>query len=1066
MSFSTKLACSVGDIDFASRAAYLFEGDLDEFSEEGILLRRASDSIIFSQTPEEAAASALAGGAAPETATEAMKKAEEAVDEAPAPNPAASDSDAADVEPLASHPGIAAALAFCGIADPQAAALAEQGARDALATISFNNALFSVRDLEKHFAKGALSPALASPHWPAARLEIFGVLELDPVVPTEPDGPNKMIAPRAFMDMELEMIELAKRETDAHPIPQELVDAVLSTKPTMAEEQRMAAIASCSGKKAVVVTEGTAGAGKSFTLNAIREVYEKAPPSKPGEEEGYDIIGTALSWTATKVLEESAGLSGGRAIQGLTMAMDEAKSGGGDFFKRRTILIVDEAGLVGVKHMHKILWHAANSSQSVRVLLTGDSLQLCPVEAGNALEAIVEECGSSRLDTIRRQKQASHRAAVKHFCYGRAENGLWTYWQQEAIHFSADATERRELVMRDYVRYCVSNPKDVALVLALENAEVKTLNTEIRARLKLVGRLLGDEFEMTVTDGRGAYKAPFCVGDQIVLRKNKVDHPVFKSAFEKIFNGAADAQRRGVDQATQGGFAKLIAQWKREASERREASKNRPKPSARALGPHLDGSAETQEEDDESKPLRTGIFNRTTGLVLDIRRNPDVQGALLFRILLAEGGEIEIDTSKYFDEKAGAVPLHHNFATTIYASQGQTVQKVLIMDSPYMNRRLAYVGMSRHTMSCDIYADCSEIEARVAKDGARVVERAWKRFERDTISERGFEQMRLAKLKKVISEWEPDAGKRASAYLQAMANSWNVDSANPTVWVARKQLSKKMRTQAAGGRVGYPRPAPEDDVDDLLAPLRDSDPASPLVPRLEEPYLFEDLEMGAKLHAPKPKGFLTQLAAKKKGAVEPEEVLLPLVTSDRRESSDLPDWAASPAVSQDLAEAKGKAWGPSRFGQPRFFSVDPASGKPTSRWGFDGSLKAGDGEPAVLLNEAGGPLSPWMVVQGPREAWLSYAHYRKARESAPERIPHIVAAMPACDLSALSSWVKPGAATLHCAWSEKTPGSLDWAQKTAGELRSLGHSATVHPPVPAPGIKAKGWGAPKRSFAP
>ena len=170
--------------------------------------------------------------------------------------------------------------------------------------------------------------------------------------------------------------------------------------------------------------------------------------------------------------------------------------------------------------MRALLRHAARAPVPVRVLLTGDSLQLNPVEAGNALEAIVEECGSARLDTIRRQERQSHKAAVRHFSAGRSEQGLWTYWQQEALWMCDDAEARRERVMRDYVRVVAAHPMDACLVLALENAEVPRLNEQIRERLKGAGLLVGEEHEISVNDGAGAYPARFCVGDRVVFRKN------------------------------------------------------------------------------------------------------------------------------------------------------------------------------------------------------------------------------------------------------------------------------------------------------------------------------------------------------------------------------------------------------------------------------------------------------------------------------------------------------------------------------------------------------------------
>ena len=1032
MAFTTLKAISVGDQHFNDRSSFEYLGVLDDISEDGILLSRAPDSIIFNHdinlnsTDPHSDLSSVAQSklSQPSDVVALMAQSEDVIVEPPSLKPSSSlpststqdqPSIESDEDVFVPNPTLMQALSAGGY-DEHIISDIEKISREVLETLSFNRALFSIRDFENLLAKQGNPSWIKHPSWNSVKPLLFETLGLCNLTPELEFTPNAMLSLQTFLELENEMIQLAKRETDAHSIPQELVDSVLASKPTMAEEQRIAAVASCSGTKAVVVTEGTAGAGKSFTLNAIREVYENIPPANPGEEPGYDIIGTALSWTATKVLEESAGLSGGRAIQGLTMAMEEARESGGDFFKRRTILIVDEAGLVGVKHMHKILWHSANSRHPVRVLLTGDSLQLCPVEAGNALEAIVDECGSSRLDTIRRQKQASHRAAVKHFCYGRAEQGLWTFWQQEAIHFSANADERRELVMRDYVRYCVSNPQDIALVLALENAEVKTLNSEIRERLKLVGRLLGDEHEMTVTDGRGAYKAKFCVGDQIVLRKNKVDHPVFESAFEKIFHGAAAAHRAGEEQATSGFFSRIIRQWQQQKK---------------------------QKGAEPPKEIRQGIFNRTVGIIIDIKKNPEDPKSLLIRCLLNEGGEVELDTSKYFDEKANAIPLHHNFATTIYASQGQTVQKVLIMDSPYMNRRLAYVGMSRHTMMCDIYADCAEIEARVAKDGAKKIDRAWKKFEKDVQLGQGHDHLRIAKLKEVISQWTPSSldQPKASEYLKAMANAWNTDSANPTVFIAKKQMNKKKKSIIDGVDLGMPTLCLDDDPEDHLDP------------RLPEPYLFENLQMGAQHAKPAPKSFLSSLASKKKNGheIDPsKEILTPLILQDDRESKDLPEWAHTEPAKSAIEAGLGKFWNYNRYGYPRFFSLSHQGSYATSRWSFEGALKAGDAEPSVLVNEIYKDLAPWMIVPGPKEAILSYGHYRKLHEKTPEKIPNIVAAPPACDLNALSLWVKPGSVVLHCTWSTKNPETLARAQEIAKTLHQLGHTAKIYPPAPQP----------------
>lgn len=896
------------------------------------------------------------------------------------------------------------------------------GANSALKKVSENKAVFTLKDWEKILSKDGFNDWIANPKWKSMRSLITRHIGLIALIPEQSEQSWALYAPQYLMKKEEEMIAFAKRQTDDHVIPSELLDRAFATKPTIAPEQKNAAIACCSGKNAVVVTEGTAGAGKSFTLDAIREVYENCPP-RPGFPEdgiGYDILGAALSWTAAKVLESSANLKPGsaRAIEGIVREMDKAKEKQQDFFKRRSLLVVDEAGLVGISHMHKMLMHAAESKFPVRVILTGDSLQLNPVMAGNALEAIVDECGSSRLDTIRRQKQDSHRKAVKHFCFGRAHNALWTYWQQEAIHFCPDPEYRRELVMRDYVRFMVANPTDTALVLALDNKEVKTLNEQIRERLKQIGRLMGTEHSLTVVDGPGKspFKAKFCVGDQVVLRKNNAKHPVLKSNFKKLHEGAQTAHEKGAKQANEKGFfSNLMNSWRAE-----------------------------KKENQEDEVIRLGVFNRMNAIILDIKKHPKESGEFILRLLLAEGGETEIDTSTYKDEESKAIPLTHNFATTIYASQGQTVQRVFMMDSPLMNRKLAYVGMSRHTLLCDIYLNLHELHERMALEQERLKNSSIP-FAKDLIRKKSITDTKeLDKLHKQVEQWAKEQYFKPSDYLRAVATVWNKDSLNPTAWIAKKRMKEKKEQVV---KLGFNAFKPQHCVDD--------DPEDFPSERFVEPPAFDALQKINQLQteAPKNKGFnfwwKKDAQQERSGAPMTQEEIQ-LLSKAGLENSTAPNWANSEYLSKTFNSLKGSLWNTNRYGYIRLFSKNPITGSITSRWRLDGQLMAGDGEPPVFLNEQHPEQAGWLIVPGAREAFASYQFFRKKHWAHPEKIPHIIVGFPTADFKALSKYLKPGTAPIYCAWSEKDANSLEKAQNLAKRLHALGHRVALYPKFQPP----------------
>ena len=920
----------------------------------------------------------------------------------------------------------------------------EKSLRDA----SSNIAVFPLKAWEAKFKKidePVYEHWVAHPKWGQFRSIVARHIGLQPLSKSGLDTPWALYTTERLQKLEAEILKLAKRETTDHHVPPELLEIAFASRPTMAEEQKLATVACTSGNKAVMVTEGTAGAGKSFTLNAIREIYENCPGRTANEAMGYDIIGTALSWTATKVLEASAGLSGGKAIEGLTRAMDLAHEKGEDFFKRRTILIVDEAGLVGLGHMYKILWHSAHSKYPVRVILTGDSLQLNPVMAGNALEAIVDECGSARLDTIRRQKQDSHRRAVKHFCFGRAENAMWTYWQQEAIHFCPDNESRREKVMRDYVRYVVSNPQKTALVLALENKEVKTLNEEIRKRLKSVGRLVGKEVPIKVTDGKSVFTTHFSAGDQIVLRKNSIEHPVFKSKFKKVFEGLAAAELESKKHLAAGTsslpflkkgsdlfsiFRKMLGSL----SKKSPSGSSTPK-----------GSVPHNPDDEED---RKGVFNRMAGIILNIKKHPTEKDHFIIRILLAEGGETDIDTSTYRDDEADAVPLNHNFATTIYASQGQTVERVFMIDSPYMNRRLAYVGMSRHTELCDIYLNCSELAERMKNeralrhDGAA---RAVKKAEGALLSATEPQatdaaERKLIQLRHELSEWEPKYAHeiKPSEYLRIAAFTWNKDSANPTPGMAAKHMNeRRSKSVKQGADAWLPEKHPDDNPEDNHLT---GNPAHDPNLRHDEPPEFEFLA----------KQYASSLIEKPKKEAELELFAQKGPQTDGTlEQRELPEWCSEPYAQKSLAELQKRSWDINRYGYARLFSIDPLDGHAVSRWGFDGALKAGDGSIPVLTNEAHFRDAPWLIVQNTRQALIAWSFYREKHSTTPHIVPNIGCAYPAADLDGLRKWFTPGTKAVWCAWTPKDPSSLQKAKELVERLNALGHKATIYPREPS-----------------
>lgn len=469
---------------------------------------------------------------------------------------------------------------------------------------------------------------------------------------------HRVYSTQEMIDLERQMIEDAKHECWAaldataqhaagaiasHVQPEEVVDAAIRAKKSMSAEQARAVRHACFDTRMVSVVEGSAGAGKSYTMEAVKAVYEK---------QGYTLHGLALSWSAAGVLSEEAKIEHTRAIEGFVreLAIGKIK------LDAKSVVLIDEGGLVGSRHMAAIL--AASKKAGAKVILTGDSLQLAPVEAGGAMEAIIEVIGSARIDEVRRQGShvrtdpakyaefAWQRDAVLQFAHGHGAEALQAYQDHNLVKLTDNHAAAINAMIGDWNEYRLSEGAGTALLLANDNETVRELNARVREILRTEGRLSEDAITIRTTDLKNTATIPFAIGDKVMFRKND---------------------------------KKLGIQGDQTKDEQRRTS---------------------------------GVFNRTQGTILAIRMDGDVP---IIKIQLDKGGTVEIRAGKggYWDSKTKGVPLQHAYATTIYASQGMTVQRSYLLDSRHIERRLAYVGMSRHREECRVYIDKEAVHERM-----------------------------------------------------------------------------------------------------------------------------------------------------------------------------------------------------------------------------------------------------------------------------------------------------------------------------------------------------------------
>lgn len=249
----------------------------------------------------------------------------------------------------------------------------------------------------------------------------------------------------------------AEEQADQRAKGQGSVNGSPVSGPQMSEEQRrgLAHLTKASGR--VAVLSGMAGTGKTFLLEAAREAWEA---------QGFTVRGAAVAGKAARGLEEGAGISSqtlARLLRPENAAQLDAK----------TVLVVDEAGMVGTRQMAQLLGVAARSG--TKIVLVGDSRQLQAVEVGGPLQALEKRLGRAELSGIVRQREEWQRNAVKNFAEGRAMLALRAFQERGRLHVAEDSEGAKAALIRSWHQGGLKAPGD-NLILAGTREEAHSLN--------------------------------------------------------------------------------------------------------------------------------------------------------------------------------------------------------------------------------------------------------------------------------------------------------------------------------------------------------------------------------------------------------------------------------------------------------------------------------------------------------------------------------------------------------------------------------------------------------------
>lgn len=261
--------------------------------------------------------------------------------------------------------------------------------------------------------------------------------------------------------------------------------------------QAVAHITSNTGRLAVV--EGWAGTGKTMMLKTVRQLYE---------QQGIKTVGCSLSGKAAQNLQEGSGIVS-NTLHRLLFDLDKGKSA----LDAKTVVVLDEAAMVGSRQMDKLLRHINRTG--AKLVLVGDSQQLQPIDAGQMFELFARELGKANLTEIRRQNESWARDAVRAVIEGKAGQALQAFDQRGMVHRSSDLDSGVTALAEKWLEDAM--PMADKLVVAGTRLEAYRLNQAIRAGLIERGQVHRTGIEFTTATGGVRQLAS---GDRIVFLRN------------------------------------------------------------------------------------------------------------------------------------------------------------------------------------------------------------------------------------------------------------------------------------------------------------------------------------------------------------------------------------------------------------------------------------------------------------------------------------------------------------------------------------------------------------------
>lgn len=283
-----------------------------------------------------------------------------------------------------------------------------------------------------------------------------------------------------------------------------VVDPLLIKHANLTKEQQLALEHITTQAGGLKIVQGMAGTGKGFLLGVAYIAWE---------QQGLDVRGAALAAKAAQGLHESTQIQS-QTLHSLIHQLNTKKTE----LTNRTVLVIDEAGMIGSKQLSQVLDYAEQAH--AKVVLVGDHQQLQPVDAGGAFRLLAQNLGYASLQNIQRQKTLEDRKIVMQLATGQSQQALDSMRKKGYLHTQPTQEMAIQNLIEDWWQVKMQQPSTSTLILAGTRNDLYQLNQAARLKMHKSGQLGAScEVETSLNDVRASRE--FAVGDQILFCKNQ-----------------------------------------------------------------------------------------------------------------------------------------------------------------------------------------------------------------------------------------------------------------------------------------------------------------------------------------------------------------------------------------------------------------------------------------------------------------------------------------------------------------------------------------------------------------